>query len=119
MATTSWFAYTLFLIFIGGLIILFIYITRLASNEKFTPTITTAALAVVVITLILTAGYHNQFFANPINITIIILPQLNIIFSKSVAVTTIIIITYLLVTLIIVVKISKKKEGPIRSTHKK
>lgn len=30
-----WFSYILFLVFLGGVLVLFIYITRLASNEKF------------------------------------------------------------------------------------
>lgn len=31
-----WFSYVLFLVFLGGVLVLFIYITRLASNEQFT-----------------------------------------------------------------------------------
>lgn len=30
-----WFSYVLFLVFLGGVLVLFIYITSLASNEKF------------------------------------------------------------------------------------
>jgi len=33
--TTPWFALVLFLIFLGGVIVLFIYIASLASNENF------------------------------------------------------------------------------------
>jgi len=32
-----WFSYILFIIIIGGILVLFIYITRLASNEIFSP----------------------------------------------------------------------------------
>jgi hypothetical protein len=32
-----WFSYILFIIIIGGMLVLFIYITRLASNEVFSP----------------------------------------------------------------------------------
>jgi len=32
-----WFSYILFIIIIGGMLVLFIYITRLASNEIFSP----------------------------------------------------------------------------------
>jgi NADH-ubiquinone oxidoreductase chain 6 len=35
MARNFWFSYILFLVFLGGVLVLFIYITRLASNEKF------------------------------------------------------------------------------------
>jgi NADH-ubiquinone oxidoreductase chain 6 len=34
-AGNFWFSYVLFLVFLGGVLVLFIYITRLASNEKF------------------------------------------------------------------------------------
>ncbi|MGL5470365.1 MAG: NADH-quinone oxidoreductase subunit J [Shewanella sp.] len=30
-----WFSYILFLVFLGGVLVLFIYMTSLASNEKF------------------------------------------------------------------------------------
>lgn len=32
---TFWFSYILFLVFLGGVLVLFIYMTSLASNEKF------------------------------------------------------------------------------------
>ena len=34
-----WFSYILFLIFLGGILVLFIYVTSLASNEIFKPSI--------------------------------------------------------------------------------
>jgi len=36
-ATEDLFSYILFIIIIGGILVLFIYITRLASNEIFSP----------------------------------------------------------------------------------
>nr|WNH42624.1 NADH dehydrogenase subunit 6 [Neoperla pilulifera] len=35
MAQSFWFSYILFLVFLGGLLVLFIYVTTLASNEMF------------------------------------------------------------------------------------
>nr|AIW06193.1 NADH dehydrogenase subunit 6 [Ameletus sp. 1 MT-2014] len=35
MAPTFWFSYILFLVFLGGMLVLFIYVTSLASNEMF------------------------------------------------------------------------------------
>lgn len=35
VAGNFWFSYVLFLVFLGGVLVLFIYITSLASNEKF------------------------------------------------------------------------------------
>merc|ERR1712198_806681 len=41
-SSSFWFSYILFLIFLGGILVLFIYVTSLASNEMFTPSITIA-----------------------------------------------------------------------------
>ncbi len=35
MSNSSWFAYVLFLIFIGGLIVMFVYVCLLSSNYQF------------------------------------------------------------------------------------
>jgi NADH-ubiquinone oxidoreductase chain 6 len=35
ISSNFWFSYILFLVFLGGVLVLFIYITRLAANEKF------------------------------------------------------------------------------------
>nr|QNV11699.1 NADH dehydrogenase subunit 6 [Rhamphomyia barbata] len=35
MTKSFWFSYILFLIFLGGMLVLFIYVTSLASNEMF------------------------------------------------------------------------------------
>jgi NADH-ubiquinone oxidoreductase chain 6 len=35
LSNNFWFSYILFLVFLGGVLVLFIYMTRLASNEKF------------------------------------------------------------------------------------
>jgi hypothetical protein len=38
LAFISTYSYIVFIIIIGGILVLFIYITRLASNELFSPT---------------------------------------------------------------------------------
>merc|ERR1712221_33590 len=38
-SSSFWFSYILFLIFLGGMLVLFIYVTSLASNEIFKPSI--------------------------------------------------------------------------------
>nr|YP_010716087.1 NADH dehydrogenase subunit 6 [Parnassius schultei]WDE75810.1 NADH dehydrogenase subunit 6 [Parnassius schultei] len=35
LINTYWFSYILFLVFLGGLLVLFIYVSSIASNEKF------------------------------------------------------------------------------------
>merc|ERR1739838_23170 len=45
-----WFSYILFLIFLGGILVLFIYVTSLASNEMFKPSIVSFILIMAVST---------------------------------------------------------------------
>jgi len=117
---SSWLSYILFLIFLGGLIVLFMYITRLASNEKFELRLTNLNQAIIVRVLINFIWVTSNFFhfnKTPENSTTI--KQTKIIFSSELILLTIIIITYLLITLVVAVKITSKIEGPIRKTLKK
>lgn len=126
---SSWFSYILFLIFIGGMIVLFIYVARISPNEKFKiPTqkiITIIVIIVITILLIIRTIYYYQPWElipsiTTSNITenskIIITKIFSAkIYNKSTYSTTIITILYLLITLIAVVKITNSFEGPMRN----
>lgn len=110
-----WFSYILILIIIGGLLILFIYITRIASNEKFKFNI--KIILILTLLIILTLIINNYSFEineltyiNNLNIWNSIRKYYNFPNYKI----TIFIIIYLLITLIVVVKISKTNKGPLR-----
>lgn len=110
-----WFSYILFLIFLGGLMVLFIYISSLASNEIFSlnlkRTISTYFYSTIILTIILITLVNQtktQEFSSPEK-------RFRIIFSYSIALPTITTIIYLLLTLIVVVKITSKYEGPLRN----
>jgi len=60
---SSWLSYILFLIFLGGLIVLFMYITRLASNEKFELRLTNLNQAIIVRVLINFIWVTSNFFS--------------------------------------------------------
>lgn len=116
---TAWFSFLLFLIFLGGLIVLFIYITRLASNEKFQPNwqehlFSSAPLLIIVIFIVTINPSILNKSIKIINTSTLI--QLN--FSFSLIIPIRLVIIYLLITLIVVVKISSKIQGPLRSTTK-
>jgi NADH-ubiquinone oxidoreductase chain 6 len=117
---TRWISYILFLIFLGGLMVLFIYITRLASNEKFELNIKSSYqlsrwLLIILIFTTLIIFYNKN--RTPENFTI--LKQTIILFSSPIFTITFLVITYLLLTLIIAVKITSKFEGPLRRVIKK
>nr|UBU97865.1 NADH dehydrogenase subunit 6 [Gryllus bimaculatus] len=121
-----WFSYILFLIFLGGMLVLFIYITSLASNEMFQLPVKTMIINFMMsITIILTMSYMfnhmlsfhmymNDSFTNKIiNITMEN-NNLNQLYNYPNFIMTIITIMYLLITLIIIVKITSFQEGPLR-----
>lgn len=108
----SWFSYILFLIFIGGLMVLFIYICRLASNEIFFIKINIVEITLSIALLsIIILSFKRSIYDININYFIFIIKMITNM-NKWVICLTII---YLLFTLIVVVKISNKKIGPIRS----
>nr|YP_009753974.1 NADH dehydrogenase subunit 6 [Cyphoderus albinus]QIT06455.1 NADH dehydrogenase subunit 6 [Cyphoderus albinus] len=117
---TAWFSFLLFMIFLGGLMVLFIYITSLASNEKFSfdwinsiklifpPLITSVIMVLINPSLISKATKMINTFN---------LITLN--FSHSLLTPISMVMIYLLITLIVVVKISSKIQGPLRNMIKK
>nr|UIR97935.1 NADH dehydrogenase subunit 6 [Cyphoderus sp.] len=120
MNKTAWFSYLLFLIFLGGLMVLFVYITSLASNEKFNPSwkenySTTIKIMILVSVLFMLWPWNLSKSAPLINMLTLI--TLN--FSNNMITPIMLVMVYLLITLIVVVKISSKIKGPLRLMTKK
>lgn len=123
-----WFSYILFLVIIGGILVLFIYITRVASNEIFKYSYKLLFIILTLISIILTRYlFIDPFiiYINNINIEsheYTINPIINISINKYLNYPTnliiYIIIIYLLITLIAVVKITNIKQGPLRQTSR-
>nr|QSD57215.1 NADH dehydrogenase subunit 6 [Tachypleus gigas] len=105
----SWFSYTLFLIMLGGMLVVFIYITSLAPNESFKLSINTLTLMSITFPLTLLM-YNNMFHHKPSTFKSSIMNM----FSSLSLLTTILLVSFLLITLIAVVKISKISQGPIQ-----
>ena len=123
--TSFWFSYILFLIFLGAMLVLFIYVASLASNETF---------GFSSFLLILTAGTLLLSFLltllDPLTINIPIAVSqssittssiftsapslLNSIYNTTTMNLTLFIVLYLLLTLIAVVKITNTFFGPLR-----
>lgn len=111
---TRWFAIILFLIFLGGLMVLFIYIVRLASNEIAFIDKT----SLVILTSIIIICATGWVIFNEQNLTIsnlVIKKFIKIIISTRFFTLIIITIIYLLITLIVVIKISNKYAAPIKN----
>ncbi|RCK67890.1 hypothetical protein DT076_18960 [Desertihabitans brevis] len=117
----------LFLVFLGGILVLFIYVTSLASNEIFTFSIKLIITTIIIFLLrisilffidknILTQ-YYNIEIESIFNINSYILENsisLVKLYNYPTNLLTIILINYLLITLIAVVKITKLFKGPLR-----
>lgn len=118
-----WFSYILFLIIIGGILVLFIYITRVASNEKFKFSKKLIILNLILILISLVLIFTDNYFSilNLFRKEIITQDYLSINLSISKYINMpriliiIILIIYLLLTLIMVVKITYSKYGPLRT----
>nr|YP_010309740.1 NADH dehydrogenase subunit 6 [Epicauta tenella]UMR54857.1 NADH dehydrogenase subunit 6 [Epicauta tenella] len=115
-----WFSYILFLIMIGGMLILFIYMTSIASNEKFT-----FNLKLFILMILGTFSLTIMFFIIP-NLDTMInndminfnTNTLNFSMIKYTYIPMNMILTfmiiYLFITLIAIVKIVNTKFGPLR-----
>jgi len=121
MYSRFWFSYILFLIIIGGILVLFIYITRLASNELFSPR-NKILLAAIIILPILTYSIptvtnnkeiraHNAIIENEVTTTT------TVIYNQIIGVITTLLVLYMLLTLIVVVNIINVSKGPLRHTR--
>nr|YP_010577127.1 NADH dehydrogenase subunit 6 [Striatobalanus tenuis]UZN92573.1 NADH dehydrogenase subunit 6 [Striatobalanus tenuis] len=112
-----WFSYTLILVFLGGMLILFTYMSNIASNEMFKPNL----------------KMLFPLFIAPISAFLIPLPKQNLStetkalnmdqfsnltifkpFSSSIMPITLLMASYIILTLLTVVKISKMNQGPLR-----
>lgn len=127
LINSFWFSYILFITFIGGILVLFIYIARIASNEKFyfsNKLIFYISFILIIILIIIIFDFQifpnysfNETFSY-INKNIIIknenIISITKIFNYPYIYISILIIIYLLITIISIVKITNIKEGPLR-----
>nr|YP_010415155.1 NADH dehydrogenase subunit 6 [Tribolium freemani]URX54549.1 NADH dehydrogenase subunit 6 [Tribolium freemani] len=122
MISSFWFSYILFLIMIGGMLILFMYMTSIASNEKFQPNIMNIFPIVFVIplTMMTHKDSENLLLNNEIKSfeeNSLIQLMLTKYANSPMMIILISMIMYLLITLIATVKITKFKQGPIRQMN--
>nr|YP_010570939.1 NADH dehydrogenase subunit 6 [Phlugiolopsis brevis]UZG90801.1 NADH dehydrogenase subunit 6 [Phlugiolopsis brevis] len=129
MTSTFWFSYILFLVFLGGMLVLFIYITSLASNELFS--ISTKSLIIILmllstiisVSLISDSNLWNMLSFNEemnnIDNELITLHDdsnylLTKLYNKPTDLITLMLVNYLFLTLIAIVKITNIFQGPLR-----
>ena len=118
-----WFSYILFIIFLGGILVLFIYVTSLASNEPFSFSYSTLALSLILLFSLLPItliwDYFFNSFTAQLPLSSLSIETSNVfiiswIYRVNLMNFTLFIIIYLLLTLIVVVKITNLFKGPLR-----
>nr|YP_010515284.1 NADH dehydrogenase subunit 6 [Emerita talpoida]UXL87270.1 NADH dehydrogenase subunit 6 [Emerita talpoida] len=120
-----WFSYILFLIFLGGMLVLFIYVASLAPNEsfKFSGKIVTSIFSVFLMMLLVIFS-DPLFLSTKLEMASSSIPLTKInpsiaitsmIYNNMAAPTTMFIISYLLLALLVVVKIVTVSSKPLRT----
>nr|YP_010191942.1 NADH dehydrogenase subunit 6 [Tanypus punctipennis]QZM06611.1 NADH dehydrogenase subunit 6 [Tanypus punctipennis] len=125
---TFWFSYILFLIFLGGMLVLFIYVTSLASNEMFSFSVKIMFFSAIFLfwsimfmmffdSNLITSFINNNEMNSITDMTSFIQENtinLNKLYNFPTNLITILLINYLFLTLIAVVKITNIFYGPLR-----
>lgn len=128
VSKSFWFSYILFLIFLGGILVLFIYVTSLASNEIFNFSMKILIFFCINFIFIYTMlifidknlvinyliNHENEPLPQLENLIIENTLSINKLYNFPVNLITIILMIYLFLTLIAVVKITDIFEGPLR-----
>nr|WGO62429.1 NADH dehydrogenase subunit 6 [Andraca trilochoides] len=132
MISTYWFSYILFLTFLGGLLVLFIYVSSIASNELFLMSMNTKIIIMMIFLIIIILMFFKSnliwmnlninnsemnnlfnflmFFNNENKINI------NKLYNNQMSMLMMMLMIYLFITLVTVVKITNIFYGPLRST---
>nr|AVN68351.1 NADH dehydrogenase subunit 6 [Euphyllodromia sp. Z257] len=122
MYHSFWFPYTMFLIFIGGLMVLFIYVTTLASNEMFNLSMKVMFMSMFIFMMYYFLVFKNfklnnqemLMFMNSNNI--LYTPMMKL-YNMPTNNITILMASYLFLTLIAVIKIINIFKGPLRKMN--
>lgn len=133
LINTYWFSYILFLTFLGGLLVLFIYVSSIASNELFKNNFFFTKIIIINFFFIILIRIYFFYKLNWINITfndeINKFFNFNLFFNNENKINLsklynnqtfliiIILIIYLFITLIAVVKITNIFFGPLRPSN--
>nr|YP_010010052.1 NADH dehydrogenase subunit 6 [Anoplistes halodendri]QNS38609.1 NADH dehydrogenase subunit 6 [Anoplistes halodendri] len=116
-----WFSYILFLVMVGGMLVLFIYMTSVASNEKFK--FSSKLFIMTMLFLFSMAVYismtdslmiSEDLFSSELKQWTEENKSMNKYMNFPMSNLLFLIISYLLIALIMVVKITDSKYGPLR-----
>nr|AQP26655.1 NADH dehydrogenase subunit 6 [Subulitermes group sp. A TB-2017] len=120
MYSSFWFSYILFMIMIGGMLVLFMYMTSLASNEMFSPSNKMLMSSLIMLPILMymmptvtnnkEMNVHKTMMENEITTTTTVM------YNQMMGMMTTMLVIYMLLTLIVVVNIINVSKGPLRHT---
>nr|YP_011036729.1 NADH dehydrogenase subunit 6 [Xestocephalus limpidissimus]WRK21333.1 NADH dehydrogenase subunit 6 [Xestocephalus limpidissimus] len=119
ICSTSWFTLMTFLMMIGGMMIIIMYMTSITSNEKFKMNIMISMLIIILVTMSDELMIELQINENQEMINLINTEKLSMIkmYNNKSMLLTLMMILYLLLTMISISKIIKHNKGPLRSKY--
>nr|URX54003.1 NADH dehydrogenase subunit 6 [Epicalotermes sp. 2 AB-2022a] len=123
MHQSFWFQYILFMVFVGGMLVLFIYVASLASNEMFSLSTMMTATLIILLLLALTTTKDWTTLSSKETTTYKPTTENEIttmteeMYNLPSGSLTILMALYLLMTLIVAVKITNVSKGPLRQTN--
>nr|AXI98854.1 NADH dehydrogenase subunit 6 [Pseudoniphargus sp. 1-Azores] len=119
---TSWFSFMLIMIYLSGMMVIFIYVSSMASNELFFPNnyLLVPLFIAFAVAASLTSSHmlnNPSDYTNELNMTLtkITIFKTMKMYSKPLFIMTILLIVYLLLAMIMVSKNSSFSYGPLRS----
>lgn len=109
---SSWYAFLIFLIYVGGILVIFAYFTASSPNQQYTRVkkILKRIILFFTITILRTITINNFIVIVPSKSN-----QLMRIFTRHNIYTLILITLVLLITIVIVVKLCSRSKGPLRT----
>nr|YP_010583010.1 NADH dehydrogenase subunit 6 [Yangisunda tiani]UGN61456.1 NADH dehydrogenase subunit 6 [Yangisunda tiani] len=120
MMTSSWFTMITFMMMIGALLIMFMYMSSIASNEKFKMKANMMIIILIMLTMLIS---EEMMLESQIKETIEYKTTNNFnmsltkIYNKKSMMLTIMLVMYLLLTMISVTKLVKHHKGPLRAMN--
>nr|QAX91113.1 NADH dehydrogenase subunit 6 [Parrhinotermes sp. C MW-2019] len=120
MYKSFWFSYILFMIMIGGMLVLFMYMTSIASNEMFSPsnkmiTITMVMFPAISLTMFNPTNNKEMLEFNTMTENEVMSSTMPM-YEQTTGNLTTMLVLYMLLTLIVVVKMINVNWGPLRQT---
>nr|YP_009469535.1 NADH dehydrogenase subunit 6 [Tenebrio obscurus]AVE14887.1 NADH dehydrogenase subunit 6 [Tenebrio obscurus] len=123
MNQNLWFSYILFLIMVGGMLILFMYMTSIASNEKFKMNSKEILMTILVpmsmvaLNMLMKNMQMKNNEMNIMNMNPSMISSMNKFFTFPSSMIMIFMIMYLFMALVATVKITNFKKGTMRQMN--